>query len=54
MNNRANQQEMVILIEMYKTLPIPILWTFKTQHSKCEVSNKVQWQAVSQASKFRL
>jgi len=52
MNNRANQQEMVILIEMYKRLPI--LWTFKTQHSKCEVSNKVQWQAVSQASKFIL
>jgi len=39
MNNGANQQETVILIEMYKTLPI--LWTFKTQHSKCEVSNNI-------------
>jgi len=43
---------MVILIEMYKTLPV--LWTFEIQRWKYKVSNKSEWQAVSQAVRLQM
>jgi len=45
MNNRTNQQEMILLIEMYQTLPI--LWTFKMQRSTYKYSNTAQYSTVS-------
>jgi len=46
-------QERVISIEVYKTLPI--LWTSKIKRLKYKVSNKAESTVInSQSSKFRL